>query len=153
VLGQPQNCQSLYQQEVRAANDEHTKEAKKCKGESQCIDTANAKKAAALKKAGEKRYACNQTPQLKAQTPTLEPKLQWTSGPGDTSIWTDIHGKRWSFPNSRTVQGEYGPLTYKLNKSSVQLYESGGVPISASAEYREISNRKPPLRSDGARVP
>lgn len=148
--GQTPDCQSAYREEVKVVSDEHLNEAKGCQGNGICIAQANTKKATGLKKAATKRAACNKDKiVLKADTATLEPTLQWTKGPGDTSIWTDIHGKQWVFPNSQMRLG------YKLmlDRSSIRLYEPGGVPLSADAEYKEPKNQTPLVRSNGRRFP
>lgn len=151
--GQTSDCQTAYKEEVKTASDEHINEAKGCQGNSTCIAQANTKKKSKLKKAGDTLKKGNDSAKLKPIPPNeakLDPRGQWTEGAQKgTSTWTDYDGKRWEFPNSI----KNGGATFRLDKSTVKLYQPSGVTMSASAEYKEAGKPGAPIRIDGRRAP
>lgn len=139
------DCQGGYMAEVQSLEAQHKAEAQSCRGNSQCIGQANAKKAAGQKAAGEKKYKCEQAKaggqsQLKAGTATMEPVRPtrvWSQGGPNTMVYTDEAGRRWSF--AKSIQE--GGLRYDLIQGTPPKVMSGGGNLwTAFGYYRPANN-------------
>jgi len=118
VYSSSTNCQTVHQQAVGQINAQHSQEWPACRGASECIRTANAKKADALKREGEKLRICqasrtSEPPPLRPlpvpTVPTVAPgfkpgrpgtwKTQNVTWKGEKwAVYTDPKGQPWRFP-------------------------------------------------------